>query len=170
MEHVIETERLRLRMFRHEDIDAYHVMCSDAVVMEFVGEGKPLTRLEAWRQMAAILGHWQLRGYGSWALEEKSSGRLVGRAGFINPETWPELEIGWALARETWGRGYATEAASAALVYGRRTFDFGRVISLIHARNTRSARVAERLGGRCQSEIAFLGKTLNVYAYDAPAR
>lgn len=168
MDHTLETGRLRLRMFRNDDIDAYHAMCSDPEVMQFMADGKPLTRLEAWRQMAAILGHWQLRGYGSWVLEEKSSGRLIGRAGFINPETWPALEIGWALARESWGRGYATEAARAVLDYGRARLGIARVISLIHPQNTRSVGVAERLGGRRDTEIEFFGKTVDVYVYDVP--
>ena len=165
----LETERLLLRMFRNDDFEAYHAMCGDTEVMEFIGDGKALTRLEAWRQIAAMLGHWQLRGYGSWALEEKSSGRLLGRAGFINPEGWPELEIGWMLGRESWGRGYATEAARAALEHGRSAFGFTRVTSLIAPQNIRSIRVAERIGGREESGIEFLGKTLRVYGYDLRA-
>ena len=167
MDHELETDRLLLRMFRSDDAEAYHAICSDPEMMEFLGDGKPLSRLEAWRQMAAILGHWQLRGYGSWALQEKSTGKLVGRVGFINPETWPELEIGWALGRESWGRGYATEAARAALEYGRKAFGFGRVMSLIDERNVRSRGVASRLGAVREREIEFLGKTVSVYAYAA---
>jgi len=166
MSNELETDRLLLRMFRDDDLDAYHAMCSDPEVMEFIGDGKALTQLEAWRQMAAILGHWQLRGYGSWVLEEKASGRLVGRAGFINPATWPELEIGWALARECWGHGYATEAARAILAHGRSVFHFSRVISLIAPQNIRSIRVAERLGATAEREIEFFSKTVRVYAYD----
>ena len=165
MDHAFETDRLLLRMFRSDDAEAYHAICSDPEVMEFLGDGKRLSRLEAWRQMAVMLGHWQLRGYGSWALPEKSTGRLAGRVGFINPDTWPELEIGWALGRESWGRGYATEAARAALEYGRKAFGFGRVMSLIDERNVRSRGVAVRLGAVREREIQFLGKTLSMYVY-----
>ncbi len=161
----LETERLTLRALRVDDFEPYHAMCSDPAVMEFIGQGKLSTPLESWRQIAAILGHWHLRGYGSWALEEKNTGRLVGRCGFINPETWPELEIGWALVREYWGRGYATEAARAALDYGRSGFGFGRVISLIHAKNTRSAAVAQRLGAVWEREIEFFDQPVQVYVY-----
>jgi hypothetical protein len=99
----LETDRLVLRMFGNDDLDAYYAICSDLEVMEFIGQGNAMTRLNTWRQIAVMLGHWQLRGYGSWAIEEKESGKLVGRVGFINPEGWPGLEIGWALGREFMG-------------------------------------------------------------------
>ena len=161
----LETDRLVLRMFGNDDLDAYYAICSDLEVMEFIGQGKAMTRLDTWRQIAVMLGHWQLRGYGSWAIEEKASGKLVGRVGFINPEGWPGLEIGWALARASWGLGYATEAARAALQYGFYTFGFSRVISLIHPANTRSVRVAERLGGVEDGETELLGMRVLIYAY-----
>jgi RimJ/RimL family protein N-acetyltransferase len=161
----LETDRLVLRMFGNEDLDAYYAICSDVEVMEFIGQGKAMTRLDTWRQIAVMLGHWQLRGYGSWAIEEKESGKLVGRVGFINPEGWPGLEIGWALARSSWGSGYATEAARAALQYGFQTFGFSRVISLIHPENTRSIRVSERLGGAEDGETELLGMRVLIYAY-----
>ena len=99
MHEALETERLRLRMFRDDDLDAYFAICSDPEVMEFIGQGKTMNRLDTWRQIAVMLGHWYLRGYGSWAVEEKASGKLVGRVGFINPAGWPGLELGWALGR-----------------------------------------------------------------------
>lgn len=161
----LETERLVLRMFGNDDLDAYYAICSDLEVMEFIGQGKAMNRLDTWRQIAVMLGHWQLRGYGSWAIEEKASGKLVGRVGFINPEGWPGLEIGWALARSSWGFGYATEAARAALQYGFQTFGFSRVISLIHPENTRSIRVSERLGGVEDGATEVIGVRVLIYAY-----
>ena len=165
----LETERLVLRMFREEDLEPYLAICSDPEVMEFIGQGKTLNRLDTWRQIAVMLGHWQLRGYGSWAVEEKASGELVGRVGFINPADWPGLEIGWALSRASWGLGYATEAARAALQYGFSALGFPRVISLIHAENTRSIRVSERIGGAPDGATELLGMRVLVYAY-SPVR
>jgi RimJ/RimL family protein N-acetyltransferase len=165
----LETERLRLRMFRDDDLDAYFAICSDPEVMEFIGQGKTMNRLDTWRQIAVMLGHWYLRGYGSWAVEEKASGKLVGRVGFINPAGWPGLELGWALSRASWGLGYATEASRAALEHGFSAFGFSRVISLIHAENTRSIRVSERLGGAPDGTTELLGMRVLVYAY-SPVR
>ena len=165
----LETDRLVLRMFGNDDLDAYYAICSDAEVMEFIGLGKTMNRIETWRHIATMLGHWQLRGYGSWALEEKATGRLVGRVGFLYPEGWPGLELGWLLGRDSWGRGYATEAARAALEHGFRAFRFPRVISLIYPENARSIRVAERLGGLADGMTEILGMRVLVYAY-SPVR
>ncbi len=73
----LETERLLLRWFRDDDLDQYKRICADPEVMRFLGDGKPMSALEAWRHMAAIMGHWYFRGYGVWAVEEKTSGKVV---------------------------------------------------------------------------------------------
>src|SRR5688500_6966706 len=142
----LETDRLTLRMFREEDLDAYAAICADPEVMRYLGEGKTLSRAEAWRQMALIIGHWQLRGYGFWAVEERATGALLGRIGFFNPEGWPGFELGWMLRRASWGKGYATEGARRALAHAFTEMGREHVISLIFPANTASIRVAERLG------------------------
>jgi RimJ/RimL family protein N-acetyltransferase len=143
----IDSERLHLRPFRDADIDAYAGMCADPEVMRYLSAtGEPLTRADAWRQMAMFAGHWQLRGFGMWAVEERSSGELVGRVGLHYPEGWPDRELGWALRRESWGGGLATEAARAAARYAFEELRWTHVISLILPGNERSKRVAERLG------------------------
>lgn len=159
----LETERLRLRAFRNDDLDAYAAMSADPEVMRHIGAGKTLTRGEAWRSMAAMLGHWQLLGYGMWALERKSDGALVGRAGFLHPPDWPDFELGWLLAREHWGQGYATEAARAALDHAFTALGRERVVSLIRPGNTASIRLAERLGQRLAGRVQLLGSEALVY-------
>jgi RimJ/RimL family protein N-acetyltransferase len=113
--------------------------------------------------MATMLGHWQLRGYGIWAAEEKSNGSLVGRIGFINSEGWPGFELAWTLGRPHWGRGYATEGARAALEYAFTKLDQPHVISLIHPDNTASIRVAERIGERFERTADHFGTQVGVY-------
>ncbi|HEX8499537.1 MAG TPA: GNAT family N-acetyltransferase [Pyrinomonadaceae bacterium] len=159
----LRTERLVLRMFREEDLDEYAAMAADPEVTRHLGDGGTLSRADAWRQMAMILGHWQLRGYGMWAAEESATGRLVGRVGFFNPEGWPGFELGWTLAREFWGRGYATEAARRALEYGFTELGRAHVISLIRPANAPSVRVAGRLGERLEGEVQLHGSTALVY-------
>ncbi|HVF44658.1 MAG TPA: GNAT family N-acetyltransferase [Pyrinomonadaceae bacterium] len=158
----IETERLVLRMFRESDTDAYAEMLGDAEVMRFLG-GKVMSRQEAWRNMAMVLGHWQLRGYGFWAVEERASGELVGRVGCWRPEGWPGLEVGWTLRRAYWGRGYATEAARASVAYAFTTLGQTRVISLIDPNNANSIRVAERLGERPEGEWEVFGMKVVIH-------
>ena len=86
----LETERLRLRMWLESDLDDYAELTADPLVMRYLQPGKPpFTRADAWRSIAFFMGHWQMRGYGHWAVEEKASGRMIGRIGFLNPEGWP---------------------------------------------------------------------------------
>jgi RimJ/RimL family protein N-acetyltransferase len=160
----LDTERLRLRMFRDADLEAYAAMSADPEVMRYLGAtGQPLTRQEAWRQMAMFLGHWQLRGYGVWAMEERATGVLVGRVGLFNPDGWPGLECIWALARGAWGKGYATEGARRALQYAFTELGQARVISLIRPDNTASIRVAERLGETLVGRETLFGTEALVY-------
>jgi RimJ/RimL family protein N-acetyltransferase len=164
----LETDRLILRMWRDDDFEAYAKMCADPEVMRYLG-GKPFDRSEAWRHMAFLVGHWQLRGYGHWAVEEKASREFVGRIGFLNPEGWPAFEIGWTLAREFWGRGYAIEGARRALLYAFDELDKDHVISLIDPQNKNSIKVAERLGEKEEGKTELFGREVLIYGIDRPA-
>src|SRR5436305_1792828 len=130
---ILETERLRLRAFRLSDFDDYAAMCGDPEVTRYLMTR--FTREQSWRHLAFLIGHWVLRGFGMWAVEEKETGDFVGRIGFAEPEGWPAFELAWTLARRFWGRGYATEGARAALAHGFNVLRKDRVISLIHPEN-----------------------------------
>ena len=157
-----------MRSLHLHDLDGYAQMYADPEVMRFLEQGTPLGRDAAFRSMAIHLGHWQLRGYGQWALEDRASGRFVGRAGLWQPEGWPGLEVGWVLAREAWGNGYATEAGQAALDYAFDVLEADEVISLIRPENTGSIRVAERLGETYRGDIELSGAPARVYARTRP--
>jgi RimJ/RimL family protein N-acetyltransferase len=163
----LQTDRLLLRGLRQEDFDVYARFMADPEVTRYT-VGDPLTRTDAWRSLAVMIGHWTLRGYGMWAVERKSDGVLVGRVGLWNPEGWPGLEVGWTLGKEFWGQGYATEAARAARDFAFVTQDIVRLLSVIDSRNRASQRVAERLGETCGEEhmIEFQGKhfTTNIWS------
>src|SRR5438552_4208141 len=159
----LETDRLTLRMLRESDFDAYAEMCADPEVMRYIGDGQPLVRPMAWRNLAMMVGHWSLRGYGLWAAAERSSGTLAGRIGFWNPEGWPGIEVGWSLRRSFWGRGYATEGARTALQFAFTELQQPHVISLIHPENAASIRVAQRLGERLHGSTELLGKPALIY-------
>lgn len=166
---ILETDRLILRMFREEDFEDYAAICADPEVTRYLAEGKPLTRAEAWRQMAMILGHWQLRGYGIWAVEERASKKIIGRIGFFNPEGWPGFELGWTLGREHWGKGYATEGARRALKHAFTEMGRDHVISVIHTDNLGSIRVAERIGERLEGRAELFGHDVLIYGIDRAA-
>ncbi len=161
----LETERLILRMWREEDLDSYAEMCADPKVMRYLA-AKPSTRSDAWRNMALMIGHWHLRGFGMWAVEERASGELVGRVGCWKPESWPGFEIGWTLRSGFWGRGFATEAARASLKYAFNELDQPHVISVIHPENAASIRVAERLGEALEGTTEIAGVPVLIYGID----
>jgi RimJ/RimL family protein N-acetyltransferase len=145
-------------------------MCADPEVMRYVGERGVLSREDAWRQLAMLVGHWQLRGFGMWALEERETGAFVGRVGLHYPEGWPGRELAWALVRSFWGRGLAYEGALAALTHAFEHLHWDRVISLIDPANVRSIHLAERLGERFEREVVVRGHRVGLYALDATAR
>ena len=153
---VLETERLILRPFAIEDFDAFAAMYADPRVMQFLAvDGKPMSRFDAWRALAGIVGHWALRGFGMFALVERSTETLVGRAGPWEPEGWPDFEIGWALRSECWGRGYATEAVNRCIAHAFTDLNRSHLSSFILPENIRSIRVAERVGERFEGEVAL---------------
>jgi RimJ/RimL family protein N-acetyltransferase len=158
----LRTERLVLRGFREEDLDALAEISADSEVTRWVGDPDGLSREQTWRRMAYFVGHWELRGFGQWALFEQASGELVGRAGLLRPEAWPGLEVGWLVARAHWGRGFAPEAGRASLDWARDALGADHVISLIEPHNDRSARVAEKLGMKVEGHTKIVDEQFDV--------
>ncbi|MFK8052444.1 MAG: GNAT family N-acetyltransferase [Woeseiaceae bacterium] len=153
----IETERLILRPIDPErDLDAWAAAMSDEETVRYIG-GQTMDRAQAWRNMAMVMGHWDIRGYGFFSVEEKSTGDWIGRVGPWYPEGWPEPEIGWTIARSHWGRGYASEAARASLAFARDELGWTQVIHAILEGNHGSAAVAEKIGSTKLREQTGLG-------------
>ncbi len=167
---MIETGRLLLRGWRDEDLEPYARLCADPDVMRFIGDGSTLTRERSEEQVSRFIGHWDERGFGLWALEEKGSGAFVGFAGLAYQKDWPEgehkTEVGWRLGREFWGRGLATEAARAGVAYGFGTLGLERIISIIQPDNMASRRVAEKAGFTLRGETRWRGTDVLWYALD----
>jgi RimJ/RimL family protein N-acetyltransferase len=141
----LETSRLILREYRADDFEAYASFMADPDVARYIAPA-PMSRADSWRSLASSIGHWTLRGYGTWAVERKDDHAFIGRVGMINPEGWPALEVGWTLGQPYWGKGYATEAASAAMRYAFLTQPVDRIISCIDPENAPSQQVAMRIG------------------------
>ena len=146
---VLETDRLLLRPLEEADLDDFAEMMADAEVVEYL-TGVTISRDDAWRTMAMLLGHEQLRGWSNNAVIEKATGRFLGRCGLWRPEGWPGLEVGWTFARRSWGHGFATEAAIAWRDWAFASLgeEADELISVIHRDNRRSQSVAERIGHR----------------------
>jgi RimJ/RimL family protein N-acetyltransferase len=164
----LTTDRLILRPLAASDATAFAALNADPDVARYISlDGQPLSAADSWRTLAMLIGHWQLRGFGMWAVaEHRQPDVLIGRLGGHQPEDWPDFEIGWALAGGYWGRGYATEGAAAAMRYAFETLLRPHVISLIDPVNARSRAVAERLGERRIGDWNLHGKTVDVFAID----
>jgi RimJ/RimL family protein N-acetyltransferase len=160
----LESERMFLRQFEDDDWRDLHLYYSDAEAMTFT-QGRALSEGETWRVMCSMIGHWQLRGYGPYALEQKSSGKVLGTVGLWYPNNWPEAEIKWGLARRFWGRGFASEAASLVLASVAENLPGLVPISMIHDDNSASIALALALGARRESSIDYEGEAHGIYRH-----
>ncbi len=139
----LETDRLR---FRPPSLDDFEAEAEFYASKRSAPIGGPLPREEVWRKLAAGVGHWFLRGYGRWAIDDKETGAYCGQVGLWFPEGWPEPEIGWHLMEHVEGRGLALEAAVAVRSYAYASLGWSTAISLISPGNERSIALATRLG------------------------
>jgi len=162
---VIETGRLKLRRWCSADVAPNSAMLSDPGTARFIAaDGKPVTTaLAGWRNAAVISGHWALHGFGMFVVEERSSGRFAGRVGPWCPPGWPGFEVGWGIAREFRGKGYAVEAARASIDWCFATFELDRIIHCIDKENTASQGVAKRLGAEKGDEFDLFGHLADVW-------
>ncbi len=160
----LETDRLRLVAPAPRHFDAYAAALADPRLVEQL-ELEPLSRSDAHRGFCAMLGHWQLRGWGGFLVEERATGAFVGRVGIVDWEGWPEPELGWWIVPEDWGHGYAGEAARAVLDFVRGLRRTSRLVSFIRASNTQSIRVAEKLGAAYERDIELLDRPARVYVH-----
>ena len=142
----IETPRLLLRPPRLEDFDAWAAFLEDEIATRFLGGPQP--RPTAWRTFMGMCGCWYMTGIAMFSVIEKSSGQWVGRLGPWFPEGWPDHEIGWGIAREHWGKGYASEGAAAAMDYAFDVLGWEYTIHCIEENNVASQGVARKLGSK----------------------
>ncbi|AGT08149.1 GNAT family N-acetyltransferase [Paracoccus aminophilus] len=159
---VIETERLILREPRLSDLDAV-IAFGTSDRARFVGG--PMEPWQAWNSLMTGIGHWVVRGFGWWMVEDKASGKVAGRVGIGHHLDWPEPELGWHLYDGFEGRGLAYEAASAARNHAYSVMGFGPLISLIDHDNHRSASLARRLGAVPEGEFNVRGDACVIYRH-----
>jgi RimJ/RimL family protein N-acetyltransferase len=153
----VTTDRLRLRAWSEQDREPFARMNADPRVSEHLLA--PITRADSDRMVDRIEACWRERGYGLWAVERPGTVAFIGYVG-LWPATFeahftPAVEVGWRLAAEHWGRGFATEGARAALRYGYDVLGLDEIVSFTAVANVRSRRVMERLGMRRDEDGAF---------------
>lgn len=169
---ILTTDRLILRPIDPErDFEAWARTMADPDTVRYLGL-EPMSRREAWRNMAAVIGHWQIRGYGFFSVEHRETGEWVGRVGPWYPEGWPAPEVGWTISPDHTRKGYATEAARAAIAYAFDTLGWKRVSHVILEGNAASVAVAEKVGSSLiERQSGLEGITddpVLIYGQDAP--
>lgn len=160
----IETERLRHRKLRMEDLSDLMSIVGDSEVMTHIGleGGIALSRAEAEDALTKMIAFWAQRGFGRWAVLKKSSGNMIGLCGLRLMEDTPELF--YAFAKESWGMGLATESARACLRYGFEELRFDRIVAASRHANAASIRVLEKIGMRYEKDINYQGVDAACYA------
>lgn len=159
---VLETPRLILRGHRLDDFPYSAAMWADPKVTQYIG-GKPLTEEESWTKFLRYAGHWQLLGFGYWAIQEKATRSFVGELGFadykrdLQPSLKGVPEIGWVLASSAHGQGFATEAVSAAGAWSDEHFPAARTACIIAPENLASIRVALKCGYQGPQPATYKG-------------
>ena len=164
---ILETDRLALRCLAIDDLDALGAIQADPEVMRYFPPG-PRSRDETLRDLERCIALQELHGYSLWATVEKSTGLLIGRCGLLpqNLQGAEVVELAYLIDRARWGRGLATEAASAIRDHAFGRLGLGRVVSIIHRDNLSSRRVAEKLGMRPERMIQFLSHRCWLYSQD----
>jgi RimJ/RimL family protein N-acetyltransferase len=148
---ILDTPRLILRRPQIEDFEGWAQFCADPQSMRFLGG--PLARSAAWRQMLTFAGAWLIQGFGYFSVIEKETGEWVGRVGPWFPDGWPGTEVGWGILASRGGRGYAVEAATAALDFAFDELGWSQVVHVIDPDNAPSQAVARRLGSDLLGEV-----------------
>jgi len=168
----LETERLRLRGHRAGDFAAVHALWADPKVVQFI-TGKPSTEMESQIRLLRYIGHWAAYGFGYWVVEEKHTGAFVGDVGFgalmrdMEPPVSGMPEIGWVLSPDHHGKGYATEAARAAVQWADENITGVSTFCIFHPDNPGSIRVAEKLGYSYWQTAQYMGGDTPVYRRSA---
>jgi ribosomal-protein-alanine N-acetyltransferase len=159
----IETSRLRLRQFTADDFDAYAAIMGDYEVGKMFPKGTGYNRDESRRSLDSIINHWNKHGYGIWAVTDKQTNIIVGRCGLNLINETSEVEVDFVIAPKYWRRGFATEAAMAALKYGFGTLALNRIIALAKPENIASRRVIEKIRMHFVKDAQYWGITCAYY-------
>lgn len=145
-EPILETPRLFMRRWTFADRDAFRRMTQDPIVMRFMHDSVPLSDEEADSALASTIERYEQLGFGDWAIVERDGGAIIGESGLGMLEGIDEIEIGWMLLPDHWGKGLALEAAAAVKNYAQRELGLDRLTALTRPDNARSIVLAGRLG------------------------
>ncbi len=161
----LETARMRLRPWCGDDFPSLATFLADDEVNAYRGPGRGISRDEAWTVLLEFAGQWPLRGYGIFAVEEKTTQRLIGWSGLWHPASLEEPELAWSLFPDAHGHGYAAEAATEVLSWANAVLNLPPLFSFVHPDNHPSRKLAERLGATCERRVEFRGQPRLFYRH-----
>jgi RimJ/RimL family protein N-acetyltransferase len=160
---LLETERLRLRSFRSDDLSSSHALWNEPAVYQFIS-GKPSSVEDIWKGILQSIGHWHVVGYGYWVIENKASGSAIGNIGFgdfrrdMVPDMNDTPEAGWSLMTEYHGKGFGTEALRAMLAWGDVHLPHDKTACIIAPENVASLRLAQKFGYGQVAQTTYKGE------------
>ena len=171
MKEILQTNRLIIRTWTLDDVEALFEICRDAEVMLHIGMGKPYQIVDdAYSFLNWAVSYQEDNEFCRWAIMEKASQRIIGSCGFARLENGGEIELGYLIARQMWGKGYATEAAAACLKYGFEELGFSAVVALTDPEHAASQRIVEKLGFICRGIENDGGESNAVYVAVNPLK
>lgn len=160
----LQTDRLQLRPFTLDDLDAYHQQIfSDPEVMKTLPMGKPVSRQHTQALLLKRLHHWQQHGFGLWALVHKVDQQLIGQCGLQRLDGTAEVELAYAIARAYWNQGLTTEAAKACIHWGFEQLSLDRIVAITQPTNQASQRVMQKLGMQYEKNAYYYGLEVVYY-------
>ena len=159
----LETPRLLFRKFTPEDLHDLAAIRSDPDVMKYT-VGRPESIAEVQATLNKYLAHWEQHGFGRWALIEKQTQKLIGWCGLLYLENTGEVEIGYGLAKQYWGKGLASEAAAATMTYGFGQLGLARIVAITYPENLTVQRVLEKLGMKYIKQAHFYDTDVRYYS------
>jgi ribosomal-protein-alanine N-acetyltransferase len=164
---VLETERLYLREWVPDDWLRLQPLVVDPRVVKYIRQGGPWTDERIERRVQQYIEYGRTRGWHLWPVVHRADARLIGFCGFSDGFP-PDVEMGWRLLPEYWGQGLATEAATATLEHGFRTWNFPRVIAVAQTPNRASIRVMEKIGMTYDGTFEHEGVEVVRYVAESP--
>ena len=163
IEFPLVTERLLVRPMEPSDEDALHEVWSHPDVLASLGHAGPWPRAASSDRLRTKMAHQERHGFAVWAVVERDSGRLVGETGLQLLEGGPDVEVGWRVHPDLQGRGYATEAAGAAIAAGFARLGLERIVAVVEPGNAASRRVTEKLGMTPVGPARHYGRDMVLY-------
>lgn len=165
----LETERLVIRELTPDDARPFHVVFGDEEVMAWIPSGVSRDLEHSTERLKALIEHQQKYGFSLWAIEEKSSGEMIGTCGLVLLDgKGPEVELAYHLARSRWGNGYGGEAAAAVIRFGLGELELERIVAVAEPMHFISRRVMEKIGMTFERRGTFYGIEMVLYSIESP--